>query len=48
MSRPVFPPVPFFAALTALATYVAVCLLVRMAEYGLVTDWDSIEYIHDR
>ena len=45
MSRSNFPPVPFFAALTALATYVAVCLLVRIAEYGPVTAWDSMEYI---
>ena len=45
MSRPVFPPVPFFAALAVLATCTAVSLFVRMAEYGSVTNWDSMAYV---
>ena len=45
MNRSGFPPVPFFAALAMLAMYSAVCLLVRMAEYGPVIGWDSVHYI---
>ena len=45
MNRSGFPPLPFFAALAALATYAAVSLLVRMAEYGPFIDWDSVHYI---
>lgn len=45
MNRSAFPPVPFFAALAALAAYVAVCLLVRISEYGSVISWDAVHYI---
>ena len=42
---PPFPPVPFFAALVALAAWAAACLLVRMSEYGVVISWDAVHYI---
>lgn len=45
MNRIGFPPVPFFAALTMLAIYVSVSLLVRMMEYGPTLWWDSVHYI---
>lgn len=45
MNRSAFPPLPFFAALAALAAYVAVCLLVRISEYGPVISWDAVHYI---
>ena len=45
MNRPSFPPAPFLTALAMLVAYVAVCLLVRMSEYGPHFNWDSMHYI---
>lgn len=45
MNRSGFPLLPFFAALAALATYAATCLLVRMSEYGPAIGWDAVHYI---